>query len=95
MLHASGSFATNSTSEERPAFAATPRLTSSPVLVYTLAASSAAPGDVDGHYVLSFKADADGVLSTEAKRLLRMRTYTVILTDLMVSPRLESQGKGT
>lgn len=53
--------------------------------------SSATVGDVDGHYVLSFEADADGVLSTEVEKLTQMISYPAVLIDMVVSPGLVLQ----
>jgi len=42
-------------------------------------------GEVEDHFVLRFKGDAENVLVTEAEALVHMVAYPDVLTDLTVS----------
>lgn len=46
--------------------------------------SSVVQGEVEGQFVLSFKADAENLLVSEAQKLVHMVAYPEVLTKLTV-----------
>lgn len=50
-----------------------------------LPASSVTQGEQEGQFILSFKADAENVLATEAEELMQLVAYPAVLTGMTVS----------
>ena len=50
-----------------------------------LSAPSVAQAELEGQFVLSFKADAENVLTSEAEKLVQMVSYPNVLTGMLVS----------
>lgn len=51
-------------------------------------------GGLDGHFVLSFKANADDLLVTEAQELAHMTSYPEVATDMTVGCKFSSTRGG-